>query len=194
MDLMHFEPSQAPEMLGPVLVEQALDDVPIFGPERKDLNSIVEKATSSATSAYALQDLDADGRPLPEAFTNASTTAEKLRALRAHVKAKPGQKSVGAVTDSTADMSLSATEPPTNCELHDELLSTLIAAQGLPREAWAVIDHVMLLRAREKYLFNSSTNIAVVDDDPWLKYLWGWVRGEFTPMGRSPSTRADSCA
>lgn len=193
MDLMRFESSQAPEMLGPVLVEQALDDVPIFGPEGKDLNSIVEKATSSAAETYVLQDLDADDRPLPEAFTNASTTAEKLRALRAHVKAKPGRNSVDAVTESVDDLSLSTAEPPTNCELHEELLSTLIAAQGLPREAWAVIDHVMLLRAREKYLFNTSTNITVVDDDPWLRYLWGWIRGESRPTGILPLIRADSC-
>lgn len=191
MDLMRFEPSQVPEMLGPVLVEQALDDVPIFGPDRKDLNSLVEKATSSDASTYVLQDLVADDRPLPEAFTNASTTAEKLRALRAHVKAKPGQKSVDAVAESVEDMSLSATDPPTNCELHEELLSTLFAAQGLPREAWTVIDHAMLLRAREKYLFDPSTNIAVVDDDPWLRYLWGWVRGELNPSDISPLNRAD---
>lgn len=180
MDLMRFEPSQTPAMLGPIMVEKALHEVPIFGPDRKDLSSIVEEATNSAASAYVLTDLDADNRPLPEALFKTSTIAEKLRALRAHVKAKPKEESVDAVSQSVADVSLSATDPPTNCELHEELLSTLMAALGLPREAWAVIDHVMLFRAKEKYLFNPSTNIAVVDDDPWLRYLWGWIRGELT--------------
>ena len=180
MDLMHFEPSQAPDMLGPVLVEQALDDVPIFGPDRKDLTTIVEEATRLPPLTGLVQDLDADDRILPAAFTKASTTAEKLRALRACVKEKSGQKAVDTVGDTVRDMSLSITAPPTNCELHEELLSTLIEAQGLPREARAVVDNVMLLRAKEKYLFDPLVNVAVVADDPWLKYLWGWVGGELT--------------
>lgn len=193
MDLMHFEPSQAPDMLGPVLVEQTLLDVPIFGPDNSDLNTIVGGATRSPPSTGLVRDFDADDRPLPEAFTNASTTAEKLRALRAHVKEKPGQKSADDVTDSVADMSLSVTAPPTNRELHEELLSTLIEAQGLPIEARVVVDHIMVLRAKEKYLLDAPTNVAVVGDDPWLRYIWGWVGGERTPTGVvSPLVGADS--
>lgn len=192
MDVMHIEPSHAPEMLGPVLVEQALDDVPIFGPDSSDLNSIVEGATRSPPSTGLIQDLDADDRPLPEAFTNASTTAEKLRALRAHIKDKSGLESVDDVADSVGDMSLSVTAPPTNCELHEELLSTLMEARGLPLEARAVVDHVMILRAKEKYLFDPSTNVAVAGDDPWLRYLWGWIGGEPAPTDIVLLTGADS--
>lgn len=182
MDLMNFEPSQAADMLGPVLVERALDDAPLFGPDQADLNSIVEKATNSPITSGLVQDLDAEDRPLPEALRNGSTTAEKLRALRVHVKeGKSAGKSVDNVAEATEDLSLSATGPPTSSELHEELLSTLIEAEGLPREARAVIDNAMLLRAKEKYLFDPAKNRDIVDDDPWLRYLWGWIGGESTP-------------
>lgn len=182
MDLMNFEPSQAADMLGPVLVERALDDAPLFGPDQVDLNFIVEKATNSPITSGLVQDLDGGDRPLPEALRSGSTTAEKLRALRIYVKeGKSVQTPMDGVTEATEDMSLSATGPPTSSELHVDLLSTLVEAEGLPREARAVIDHAMLLRAKEKYLFDPSRNREVVDDDPWLRYLWGWVGGESTP-------------
>lgn len=182
MDLMNFEPSQAADMLGPVLVERAVDDAPLFGPDQADLNFIVEKATNSPVTSGLVQDLDAGDRPLPEALRNGSTTAEKLRALRVYVKeGKPAQTSVDNVAEATDDMSLSATGPPASSEIYEELLSTLIEAEGLPREARAVIDHAMLLRAKEKYLFDPAKNREVVDDDPWLRYLWGWIGGELAP-------------
>ena len=87
MDLMNFEPSQAADMLGPVLVEGAVDYAPLFGPDQADLNFIVEKAkTNSPVTSGLVQDLDAGDRPLPEALRYGLTTAEKLRALRVYVK------------------------------------------------------------------------------------------------------------
>ncbi|PKS06810.1 hypothetical protein jhhlp_006885 [Lomentospora prolificans] len=179
MDLMRFEPSQAPDILGPLLVDQALSDVPIFGENRVDLASVVEEATNSQVSESGLVgDLDASEDALPESFTNASTTAEKLRALRAYIKDRTKSASktpVEGLADAAAELSLSATGPPTNRELHDELLTTLLEAKGLPSKARAVLDHIMLLRAKEKYLFNTTINRAVVDDDPWIRYLWLWI-------------------
>lgn len=194
MDLMNFESSQVPDMLGPLLVEKALDDFPVFGPDRPGLDLVIEQATSSAASSGLVEDFDASARPLPKAFTNASTTAEKLRALRTYVKDNDTPKYVDDVTESTADLSLSATGPPTNHQLHEELLSTLVLADGLPREARAVVDHSMLLRAKEKYLFDPSINRAVVDDDPWLRYIWGWISGELLVPPMILLTGADSYA
>ena len=182
MDLMRFEPSQAPDILGPLLVDQALSDVPIFGENRVDLASVVEEATNSQVSESGLVgDLDASEDALPESFTNASTTAEKLRALRAYIKDRTKSASktpVEGLADAAAELSLSATGPPTNRELHDELLTTLLEAKGLPSKARAVLDHIMLLRAKEKYLFSTTINRAVVDDDPWIRYLWLWISGK----------------
>ena len=181
MDLMHFEPSQAPDILGPLLVDQALSDVPIFGDDRVDIASVVEESTNYSQLPGLVEDLNAQKASLPDSLTKASTTAEKLRALRAYIKEtapKPEpKKSTDRLADATADLSLSVTGPPTNRELHDELLSTLIEAKGLPSEARAVVDHVMLLRAKEKYLFNTTINRAVVDDDLWVRSLWLWISG-----------------
>jgi hypothetical protein len=184
MDIMHFEPSQVPNLVGPVFVEQALADVQIFAPDHADLHAVIEKASmASIPSTGLVAELDVTERPLPETFSSAKTTAEKLRALRAYVKDdKPRQSPSDALAASVSDVSLSPSGPPTNSQLHDDMLATLIEAKGLPREAMAVIDHVMLLRAREKYLFDPVTNTAVVSDDPWLEHLWQWIGGRSTPQ------------
>ncbi|CAI4211826.1 unnamed protein product [Parascedosporium putredinis] len=155
---------QVARYIGPLLVDQALSDVPIFGDDRVDLAAVVEQATNSqASDVGLLVDLEASGDALPESFTKASTTAEKLRSLRAHVKdrSKPApNKSNDRLVDATSNLSLSATGP------------LLI---GLPSEARVVIDHTMLLRAKEKYALDPAINKAVVGDDPWVRYLWLWI-------------------
>jgi len=66
----------------------------------------------------------------------------------------------------------------TNQELHELHLSSLVGAKGFPMEAQKVIDHTMLLRAKEKYLFDCEANRKVVSDDPWLRDVWAWIAGE----------------
>ncbi|KAG8427250.1 hypothetical protein J3459_007392 [Metarhizium acridum] len=60
-------------------------------------------------------------------------------------------------------------------EIHEALLGTLATVKGLPREAQCVVDHSMLLRAKEKYLFDAATNRTVLSDDSWRRFLWDWV-------------------
>ncbi len=36
----------------------------------------------------------------------------------------------------------------------------------------------MLLRAKEKYLFDFALNQTIAADDPWLRDTWAWVAGE----------------
>jgi hypothetical protein len=64
-------------------------------------------------------------------------------------------------------------------EIHEALLGTLVSSSGLPREAQCVVDHVRLLRAKEKYLFDAVTNRNVTSDDPWKRFVWDWIGGEF---------------
>lgn len=47
----------------------------------------------------------------------------------------------------------------------------------MPSQGHIVLNHIMLLRAKEKYLFHTKTNQKVVADDPWLQDVWAWVAG-----------------
>lgn len=51
--------------------------------------------------------------------------------------------------------------------------------QGLPKKAQAILDHAMLLRSKEKYLFDYPANIDITSDDPWLQDLWHWVASAY---------------
>ena len=187
---MQFDPPQASEILGPLLAEQALSDVPIFGEESADIEATIESVlrhrVSSKVSVEATNEVKAQ---LPESFYKENTVAGKLRALRTFVREQllvPEDANLTAQFGALKVLSPEAPGIPTasdgigSCrEIHEALLNTLTKASGVPREAQAVIDHSMLLRAKEKYLFDAETNRNVVKDDPWTMFIWDWIAGWF---------------
>ncbi len=189
LDLMQFEPAQAPGMLGPLLVENALSEIPIFGPDRADIVATAEAALRpESVSAAAVGLTNGIDTPLPDSFYAASTVSGKLRALRGYVReqlektdkidAMSSRLTNLEVGQSGApEIALSSDGPGSCREIHETLLSILGDSSGLPREAQNVVDHSMLLRARERYLFNAATNRNVVMDDPWAKFVWDWIAG-----------------
>ncbi|KAK7969140.1 hypothetical protein PG988_008213 [Apiospora saccharicola] len=188
-DLMQFDASQFPEMVGPLLVHEALSDVPIFGDTPADVDAIVNHTLSSQPSEYhKTYDVEASGKGLPETYTNGSSMAEKLRALRQFSKeisretksnGKSGKRH-STVEDITQDMDNLSTDrpgPPSNRQLHERLLSLTQETAGFPKDAHALLDHVALLRASDKYLFNFAANRDLVSDDPWIRDVWDWITG-----------------
>lgn len=181
-DLMHFEASQVPEMLGPLLVEQRLSDFPIFASDCPDIEQTIEKVLEDANTASCLVE-QADDQ-LPEAFKQSTSVPTKLRALRSFVREQQGLAGAdaslevpsGVLADNRRGLSLNGVG---SCrEIHEALLDTLPTAKGLPREAQCVSDHTMLLRAKDKYLFDAVVNRHVVSDDPWARFVWDWIAGE----------------
>ncbi|KAL1898306.1 hypothetical protein Cpir12675_002014 [Ceratocystis pirilliformis] len=174
-DIMHFEPAQVSTMLGPLLVDQALSEIPIFGAQRANLVAIMAGAVQPKNaSGAAITDVDAADRPLPSTFAEATTVAGKLKVLRDFAKeiATPSPKSLPTEKEKNKPRNSGLI----SCrEIHEELLTILMRTKGLPREAHETIDHVMLLRAKEMYLFNAKRNAEVVTDDPWLRNLWEWI-------------------
>ncbi|KAK8140350.1 hypothetical protein PG984_000416 [Apiospora sp. TS-2023a] len=188
-DLMQFDASQFPEMVGPLLVHEALSDVPIFGDTPADVDAIVNHTLSSQPSEYhKTYDVEASDKGLPETYTNGSSMAEKLRALRQFSKeisreTKPNGKSgkrhstVEDITQDMDDLSTDRPGPPSNRQLHERLLSLTQETAGFPKDAHALLDHVALLRASDKYLFNFAANRDLVSDDPWIRDVWDWITG-----------------
>lgn len=192
LDIMQFEAPHASEMLAPLLAEQALSDIPIFGHNSADIESTIVSAlkhkVSSKVTVEARNEAEAK---LPAAYHKAETVAAKLRALRTFVRDQllgtddedDLHSHLGALTilnpGGADDIPLASIGAGSCREIHDALLSTLVKAPGIPREAQAVIDHSMLLRAKEKYLFDAKVNRKVVNDDPWTRFVWDWIAGEF---------------
>lgn len=189
---MKFEPSQTAETLGPFFQENALSDIPIFGPDKADVGAIADSAMQMyPPEGDLLIDEAASELPLPETFTKATTIAEKLKALRTYVWGISypdvvGRNDFGRILDQIMlikirEDSREGASNHSNHSLHESLLRSTMEIAGFPKAAQAVLDHVMLLRAKEKYLFDCRVNRAVVADDPWLKSVWGWIEGEFSP-------------
>lgn len=187
---MQFEPSQASEMLGPLLIERALSDVPLFGPESANIRINAEEALRTHHSpSLTVDNTGASDIPLPESYHRASLVAPKLRALRAFARnelksampangVKPRIGDIRALQTGTSVMSLASDSLGSCREIHDALLACLPEADGLPRDAQCVIDNSILLRAKEKYLFDAVANRDIVADDPWVVYVWDWIASE----------------
>ncbi|KAB5570402.1 hypothetical protein GE09DRAFT_1103132 [Coniochaeta sp. 2T2.1] len=176
--LMEFEPSQAPNIVGPLVTEGLLFDVPLFGPERVDVEALIKEALlMSAEYEDLVTDEAAVKIPMLD-LKGAMTVAEKLKILRAFAKQHLQRpKSRGKEANGKKETSKQADEPQLQRERHERFLSEKMESLGLPREGHEVLDHIMLLRAKEKYLFSTETNQRVVADDPWLQDVWGWVAG-----------------
>ncbi|CAK7268766.1 hypothetical protein SEPCBS119000_003230 [Sporothrix epigloea] len=181
--MMQLETSQAAEVLYPVAFEEALADIPIFASDATEI--AIQKAQKDRTAK-----MDADARELteksklPAEFFAAKTIAQQLKILRAYEKQHLSSRAGAAVSpsgrtdlaDSTASLASSSGLPLTSQELHESLLQPTTAHRGFPSEAQAVLDHVTLLRAKERYLFDCAHNQEIVADDPWLQGVWGWIR------------------
>ncbi|KAK4639533.1 hypothetical protein QC761_709150 [Podospora bellae-mahoneyi] len=160
-DLMEFEPSHSHAMLGPLLTETALLDKPVFGSNKVDVAAVVEQTFVTPPEEVLAVQVSGDAE-LPAAFHNATTVAEQLKALRSMVK----DTEVGTQV-----------EPPSQRHRHEKLLiETMNLARNSPK-ARNVLDHIMLLRAKEGYLFNYEKNREIVSDDVWLRDVWAWVSG-----------------
>lgn len=182
--LMDFEPSQRIGMYGPLLVEQALIDVPIFGPQKADFQTAIDKTLQSSPD---VEDLEVR-RPL-NSDVDAQTVqgldiATSLRAMREGLRGSGKRETTSATPDGLPNDLAKASifdDGPKSCrQLHENLLSVLPHAKELHPKAQVEIDLAMLLRAKQRYLFDPAVNRSVVADDLWVKYLWDWIAGMFT--------------
>ena len=187
---MRFEESQVPEMIGPLLVKEAVSDVPLFGQQKANIDAIVNNTLLTQPVEYHVtQDDEASPMPLPDSFDDSMPAADKLRVLRAFSKealktGKPAgqggtqRSSLEEMTLEMDELSTDRTGPPSNRRLHEHLLSLGQQTRGFDKKAKVFLDHLPLVRANEKYLLDFAANRDIVSDDPWLRDLWDWIAGK----------------
>ncbi|RFU25870.1 hypothetical protein B7463_g10476, partial [Scytalidium lignicola] len=61
-------------------------------------------------------------------------------------------------------------------ELHDRSHYSTLNMTLLSKPQKELVNHVILKRALEGYLFDCATNKAIVSDDVWLQDVWEWIR------------------
>ncbi|KAI0010132.1 hypothetical protein F4779DRAFT_578845, partial [Xylariaceae sp. FL0662B] len=187
--IMQFEVSQYPEMMGSLNIDEAFRDTPLFGDRKESVSTVIQQALQSPQpNIDPIGDFEASNAPLPELFTQGSNIADRLRGLRKYSKdtLKPPThpdnqvqrpSTIEELDQSFTDLSVKGDGLPTNRQLHERLLTSTMDTKGFPKKAQAVLDHVMIMRSKEKYLFNYPANREIVSDDPWLRDLWDWVNG-----------------
>lgn len=188
---MDFEPSQASDLLGPLFTESLLADVPLFGTNKVKVEAVVQESLElSSQYKDIVVDTLVEEAAAPLDLNKSLTVAEKLQALSIHSEEFSARRE-SLIKDSVKNGSAPQQqdeEPTVQRERHEKLLRLKMEAQGLPSQGHIVLDHIMLLRAKEKYLFHTKTNQKVVADDPWLQDVWAWVAGRFLPHHFAPQT------
>lgn len=167
-------------------------NLPIFGLERNDVTAMADRVREKVVvNSGLLEDELAEDVPLPESFANARSISDKLRILRGYMwgmtnpdlAEKEDLTLYGPMTLIRLQEGLP--EELSNIAsraLHENLLKATNETAGFPRAAQLVLDHIMLARAKESYLFDCRRNRTVISDDHWLKGVWGWIEGVLAPF------------
>ncbi|KAI1437742.1 WD repeat domain-containing protein [Xylaria sp. CBS 124048] len=179
--LMQFDATHHPEMMGSFLFNHFTKDIPLFGDKKQTMSTIASQSLKLHPPELDLIcDFEAN-KSLPESFTNATTTAGKIMALRKQAESTDAnqESSAGDTASSLENTSVYPSSKGTGLfshrQAHENLLATTLNTRGFPKSAQIILDHIMLLRSREKYLFDYAANIDITYDDPWLKDMWLWV-------------------
>lgn len=179
---MEFDSSHPPDVLEPLFIENILSNVPLFGPEKANSESLIKTALQTPMQDAKLVVDEARRGVAPLDLKADSSVAEKLKALKVyseeHIPRRKGSRDADARKQSKT---AAEDEPSSPREEHDRFLDERMDSCGLPSEGHAVLDNIMLLRAKEMYLFDAVANQKIVADDPYLQDVWAWVAGESRP-------------
>ena len=172
------DPNEREIVLGPLYATETKAEIPIYGAEKftsKNAKSLLNSAVKQAlqSGANPVVNLLALTDPkLGEVPGNVAQGDEPVRKdlekLQLEAQLDKGQDDKAV---STTLMKISSSR-----ELHDELHYTVRGT--LEESRTDMLDHVMLQRAIDGYLFNCNLNQAVVNDE-WLRDVWVWIDGQY---------------
>ncbi|KAH9222678.1 hypothetical protein DL95DRAFT_325636 [Leptodontidium sp. 2 PMI_412] len=183
LDLMRFaDPVEREKVLGPLYSTAAKADVAVFGPERFTTKSVtatlhaeVKKALESAEDPVV--DLLAPQDSALGARASTASAPESLGDDFTQVNLEPKESKRPFVAENSSSESTLPTKTYSSQELYERSHYTAISRIPSSKTTRDQLDHVMLRRAINGYLFNPKTNKNVVTDDPWLQDVWEWIAG-----------------
>lgn len=205
--LMKSEKNDEPDSdpLRPLLIEQLLDKIPIFGANGHNLVAEIVNGMAELPPLEGLvrDELQPEGlsteAPEHPALGPKMSISDQMKAIRkfllaykAYMASRGGtqveklaesverlgiDQSEGGKEATTTTQQPARPKLPTHRELHEKHLMVLYDTSPLNRVAKCIVDNLMLFRARALYVFNFKKNIQLVSDDPWLSDMWAWMLG-----------------
>ncbi|CZS93530.1 uncharacterized protein RCO7_10584 [Rhynchosporium graminicola] len=181
LDLMHFaDPAEQEKILAPLASIAVKSDVAVFGPERftteKMISALYEEVKKSLESTEDLVvDLLAPQSTALGARTSTASVPESVDDfIQLSLEPKESKRqSAFAVTSSESALFATLSSREQNEKSHFTATSRNPSTKATREH----LNHVMLHRAVQGYLFEPKANRDVVVDDPWLQDVWEWIAG-----------------
>ena len=185
MTLMKFTDSAEQErILGPLFETEATADVPIFGAEK--FNSQKAKSLLKAAIKRSLQLKEDPVIDLlaPEDFKmgqspsvidlSSDPLTNQLSQTHLNDTVEKGHK---AQLESSG-INAGAKKVFSSRELHDKSHYSVLSLESPTKSKSELLDHMMLQRAMDGYLFDCQKNKTLVVGDQWLQDVWEWIAGK----------------
>lgn len=176
------DPSEREKVLGPLYATAIKDELAVFGS-----NGLMSKKTAAAIDDEVKKALTLGTDPMVDVLTpqdaSASRAASDASAIESFVdeftqlNTEP-KKSKSKLVASVASPELVISKPVfSSRELYDRSHYSALSHLPSTKSAHEQLDHVMLRRATEGYLFDCVANKDVIEEDPWLQDVWEWIAG-----------------
>jgi hypothetical protein len=170
------DPSESDKVLGPLYATAAKTEVPIFGPDK-----FTSKTAQQLLNATIIQNLRSENNSVVNLL---STKKPRMGHELSNISQSGGSLSedldklqLEAQEDAKAKLTTSK-KISSNRQLHEEAHYTSRLDSTSAESKDELLDHVMLQRAIDGYLFDCKINKAIVRDDVWSQYIWEWIEGK----------------
>ena len=173
---MNFsDPSERDKVFGPLYATAAKAQIPIFGPEK-----FTSKNAQQLLDSTLKQDLQSEENPVVNLLP---TKKLKMGQRPSDISQFGGSLSEDLEKLKVESQGLKDTESTTSKklsshrELHDQAHYTVRLDATSTESKEELLNHAMLQRAIDGYLFDCKMNKAIVKDDLWLRDVWEWIEG-----------------
>ncbi|KAG0651851.1 SEH-associated 4 [Hyphodiscus hymeniophilus] len=160
LNLMKFsDPSERDKVLGPLYASAAKAQIPIFGPDK-----FTSVATQQLLSSTVQQDLQSVDNPVINLLTrNKPKMGQEPSSIsRSEESLSEGFDNLKLETRSVETEPTTSKKILSHQEQHDKAHYTVCLDSTLTKSKGELLDHVMLQRANDGYLFNCEVNKSVI--------------------------------
>ncbi|PBP26540.1 WD repeat domain-containing protein [Diplocarpon rosae] len=182
LDLMQFgDPEEHEKVIGPLYTAAAEADAAIFGPKGLKTDTNAEKLRERVKAWLELRwdpvaDLLAPAGPGLGATTSSTSEFESIGDDFTQLHLEPKERKRIPTTNGLFDF-VTPNNVSSSRELYDQAHYTALSRFPTLKTSRDQLDHVILRRAMDGYLFDAELNQDVVADDPWLQNVWKWIAG-----------------
>ncbi|KAG4424940.1 hypothetical protein IFR04_001911 [Cadophora malorum] len=183
LDLMRFsDPIEQEKVLGPLYSTAAKAEIAVFGSEKLTKKAIIESLyedvkKSLQSTEDPVVDLLAPQDPASGRTASTVSAPESLGDdfTQVHLEPKESKQRQSAPEDAIETVHPNKTY--SSRELYEKSHYTAVSRNPSSKATRDHLDHVMLRRATNGYLFNPKINKKILADDAWLQDVWEWIAG-----------------